>query len=59
MAIAGYTINTPPTYSPVAGTLSPMLKTVSISSVTCSATFRYTTDGSTPTETNGTVCRAR
>jgi len=54
VAIAGYTINTPPTYSPVAGTF-PSAQTVSISSATSGATIRYTTDGSTPTETNGTV----
>ena len=43
-----------PTFSPVAGTYSsPQM--VTISSTTSGATIRYTTDGSTPGETAGTV----
>jgi hypothetical protein len=39
-----------PVFSPVIGT-----STVTITSATSGAVIRYTTDGSTPTETNGTV----
>jgi uncharacterized repeat protein (TIGR03803 family) len=56
VAIAGYTINLPPitpTFSPAAGTYGSA-QSVTITSVS-DATIRYTTDGSTPTETNGTI----
>ena len=43
-----------PTFSPVAGTYSSA-QSVTISSSTSGATIRYTTDGSTPSETSGTV----
>lgn len=43
-----------PTYSPGGGTFSST-QTVAISCVTPGATIRYTTDGSTPTQTVGTV----
>ena len=43
-----------PTYTPVAGSYSSA-QSVTISSATSSATIRYTTDGSIPTETAGTV----
>ena len=43
-----------PTYSPPAGTYEPA-QSVSISTTTGSATIRYTTDGTTPSETVGTV----
>ena len=43
-----------PTFNPVAGTYSSA-QSVSISSTTSGATIRYTTDGTTPSETNGTV----
>jgi hypothetical protein len=43
-----------PTFSPPAGTYSSA-QTVSISTTTGGASIRYTTDGSTPTETHGTV----
>ena len=54
---AGYTINpqprvADPVFSPASGT--PPL-TVTITSATAGATIRYTTDGSTPGETAGTV----
>ncbi len=55
---ATYTISTPtvsaPTFSPAAGTYTSA-QTVTISSSTGGATIRYTTDGSTPSETAGTV----
>ncbi len=53
-----YTINLPPaaapTLSPVAGTYTSA-QTVTITSATSGASIRYTTDGSAPTETNGTL----
>ncbi|HTB80693.1 MAG TPA: chitobiase/beta-hexosaminidase C-terminal domain-containing protein [Opitutaceae bacterium] len=55
-----YTINVTvpqaaaPTFSPAAGTYTSG-QSVTISSATSGASIRYTTDGSTPTETNGTI----
>jgi uncharacterized repeat protein (TIGR03803 family) len=52
-----YTIAVPaaaPVFSPAAGTYSSA-QTVTITSATSGASIRYTTDGSTPTETNGTL----
>lgn len=46
-----------PTYSPAAGTYSSV-QSVSLSSATSGATIRYSTDGSTPTITTGTVYSA-
>ena len=43
-----------PTFSPAAGTYSSA-QSVTISTTTSGATIRYTTDGSTPSETAGTV----
>ena len=43
-----------PTFSPAAGSYGPA-QSVTISTSTGGATMRYTTDGSTPSETNGTV----
>jgi len=43
-----------PTFSPVAGTYSST-QSVTISTATSDATLRYTTDGSTPTSTTGTI----
>ncbi|MGA3008473.1 MAG: choice-of-anchor tandem repeat GloVer-containing protein [Opitutaceae bacterium] len=43
-----------PTFSPVAGTFS-CAQVVTISTATSGATIRYTTDGSTPTETYGAL----
>jgi parallel beta-helix repeat protein len=43
-----------PTFSPGAGTYSSA-QSVTISSTTGGVSIRYTTDGSTPTETNGTL----
>jgi hypothetical protein len=58
VATAAYTINVAqvaaPSFSPAAGTYTTG-QTVTISSATSGATIRYTTDGSTPTSTNGTV----
>ena len=56
---ATYTISGPPTvaapaFSPGGGTYSSA-QTVTITSSTGGATLRYTTDGSTPSETAGTV----
>jgi hypothetical protein len=55
---ATYTITLPqvaaPTFSPPGGTYSSV-QTVTISCATAGASVRYTTDGSTPTETNGTL----
>jgi uncharacterized repeat protein (TIGR03803 family) len=54
-----YTINIPlpaatPTFSPSAGTYTSV-QTVTISTTTSGAAIRYTTDGSPPTETHGTL----
>jgi hypothetical protein len=57
---AAYTITlptAPPTFSPAAGTYTSA-QTVTISSTTSGATIRYTTDGTTPTATTGTVYSA-
>ena len=43
-----------PTFSPVAGTYSAA-QSVTIGTATDGATIRYTTDGSTPSETAGTI----
>ena len=43
-----------PSFSPVPGEYDSA-QTVTISTITGGATIRYTTDGSTPSETNGTV----
>jgi len=52
-----YTINIPtaaPVFNPGAGTYTSA-QNVTISSTTAGATIRYTTDGSTPTQTNGSL----
>lgn len=49
----GSTVATP-TFSPAGGTYTSA-QTVTISTTTSGATIRYTTDGSTPTATHGTV----
>jgi uncharacterized repeat protein (TIGR03803 family) len=53
-----YTINIPqvaaPSFSPAAGTYTSA-QTVTISTATSGASIRYTTDGSTPSETAGTL----
>jgi regulation of enolase protein 1 (concanavalin A-like superfamily) len=46
-----------PTFSPGGGTYSGT-QSVTITSTTSGATIRYTTDGSTPTQTNGTLYSA-
>ena len=55
---AAYTINIPqvaaPSFSPAGGTYTSA-QTVAISTATDGAIIRYTTDGSTPSETNGTI----
>jgi uncharacterized repeat protein (TIGR03803 family) len=43
-----------PAFSPAAGTYTSA-QTVTVTSTTSGASIRYTTDGSTPTETNGTL----
>lgn len=43
-----------PTFNPAGGTYSSA-QSVTMASTTSGATIRYTTDGSTPSETNGTV----
>jgi MYXO-CTERM domain-containing protein len=43
-----------PSFSPAAGTFTSA-QTVTITTTTSGASIRYTTDGSTPTETNGTL----
>jgi hypothetical protein len=58
VASATYIINLPvvsaPTFSPAAATYTAT-QTVTISSTTSGASIRYTTDGSTPSDTAGTV----
>jgi len=57
VATAAYTITgtvATPTFSPAGGTYSTA-QTVALSTTTGGATIRYTTDGSTPSQTNGTV----
>jgi BspA type Leucine rich repeat region (6 copies)/Chitobiase/beta-hexosaminidase C-terminal domain/Bacterial Ig domain len=59
VATASYTISiagqvATPTFTPAAG-IYTVAQTVAISTTTPGATIRYTTDGSTPTETYGTV----
>jgi AraC-like DNA-binding protein len=52
-----YTINLPaaaPTFSPAPGTYTSV-QTVTIASATSGVSIRYTTDGSTPSEINGTL----
>jgi hypothetical protein len=55
---ATYTISTPqvvaPSFSPAGGTFTSA-QSVTITSVTSGASIRYTTDGSTPTSTTGTL----
>jgi RHS repeat-associated protein len=55
VATAAYVINvTAPTFNPAAGTYAAA-QSVAITSATSGASIRYTTDGSTPTSTTGTV----
>jgi hypothetical protein len=58
VSTAGYTFTPPtaasPTYSPTPGTFTGSTS-VTISSATAGASIRYTTDGSTPTSTLGTL----
>ncbi len=55
IASASYTLQVAtPTFSPAAGTYSSA-QSVTLSCATTGATIRYTTDGSTPTATTGTV----
>jgi hypothetical protein len=58
VASAAYTINLPvvatPTFSPAAGAYTSV-QTVMIGSTTSGATIRYTTDGTTPSQTIGTL----
>ena len=57
VASAAYTITgtvATPSFSPVAG-IYTSAQSVSISTSTSGATIRYTTDGTTPSETHGTV----
>ena len=58
MATATYTIKAAaPTFSPAGGTYTAP-QTVTLSSSTTGATIRYTLDGSTPSDTAGTVYTA-
>ncbi|MGO9009898.1 MAG: chitobiase/beta-hexosaminidase C-terminal domain-containing protein, partial [Bryobacteraceae bacterium] len=58
VATATYTIKAAaPTFSPAGGTYTAP-QTVTLSSTTIGATIRYTLDGSTPSETAGTVYTA-
>jgi AraC-like DNA-binding protein len=56
VASASYTVSSgvvaTPTFNPLAGTYT---QPVAIGTTTPNATIRYTTDGSTPSETNGTI----
>ena len=59
VASGAYTINPPPqaaapVFSPAAGTY-PAAQNITITSSTAGASIRYTTDGSTPSETAGTL----
>ena len=55
VSIAPYTMMVAPVaFSPPSGTYSAV-QSVTLSTATIGATIRYTTDGSTPTETNGTT----
>jgi hypothetical protein len=59
VSTAAYTISAevpaaPPTFNPGGGTFNNATS-VTMNSITSGATIRYTTDGSTPTETNGTI----
>src|SRR5204862_796218 len=57
---AAYIITLPvdtPTFSPVAGTYTSV-QTVTISTTTAGSSIRYTTDGTTPTSTTGTLYSA-
>jgi len=57
VASSAYTISpvvATPTFNPAAGTFSSA-QSVTISTTTSGATIRYTTDGSTPTSSSGTV----
>ena len=59
LASAGYVIGTPatvgaPVFSPVAGTYTST-QSVTITTATSGAAIRYTTDGSDPTSTTGTL----
>jgi AraC-like DNA-binding protein len=59
VASNAYTITTvtAPTFAPTAGTFNTA-QTVTISTITSGATIRYTTDGTTPSESNGIVYTA-
>src|SRR5271154_4496754 len=58
VATAAYTISVAtPTFSPARGTFISG-PTVTISTATSGASIRYTTDGSTPSETAGTLYSA-
>jgi hypothetical protein len=61
LATAAYTIALPqvaaPVFNPVGGTFSSA-QNVTITTTTSGATIRYTIDGSTPSQTNGTIYSA-
>jgi regulation of enolase protein 1 (concanavalin A-like superfamily) len=54
LTVAAAAVVAAPTFSPAGGTYSSA-QTVTISTATSGATIRYTTDGSTPSETAGAV----
>ncbi len=59
LTVANFAVSTQqtaaaPTFSPAGGTFTSA-QSVTISTTTSGAAIRYTTDGSTPSETNGTV----